>query len=71
MILKIVMTSSHKPIRIIDRRQREISVADQAIPLQKTAQQLEREMVRTVKSWIDSRRKISLEISSVGWRHNP
>ena len=52
------MPSSHKPVRIIERKQREIPLANKAVPLEKTTQQLEREMVKTVKSWIDDRRKI-------------
>lgn len=48
------MTSSHKPIKIIERKQRESSLADETV---KTARQIERELVKTVKSWIDGRRK--------------
>ena len=50
------MTSSHKSIKIIERKQRENSVADETVPFEKTAQQIERELVKTVKSWIDARR---------------
>lgn len=60
------MTSSHKPVRIIERKQREIPVANKAIPLEKTAEQIEREMVRTVKSWIDGRRKVREKFAAAG-----
>jgi hypothetical protein len=49
------MTSSHKPIKIIARKQRE-NCADETAPFEKTARQMERELVNTVKSWIDARR---------------
>jgi len=57
------MTSPHKRIRIIERKQREISVANKAGPFEKTAQQIERELVRTVKSWIDGRRKVLVNLT--------
>ena len=60
------MTSSHKPVRIIKRKQREIPVANKAVSLEKTAGQLEREMVRTVESWIDGRRKAMEEFAAAG-----
>jgi len=64
------MTSSHKPVRIIEREQREIPVANKAVPLEKTAEkttrQIEREMVRTVKSWIDARRKVMKKFAAAG-----
>ena len=52
------MTSAHKPIRIIERKQRELAVEGTGVRAEKTAQQIERERVRTVKSWIDGRRKV-------------
>jgi len=52
------MTSSHKPVKIIERKQRDIRLAGNLVPSGKTAQQIEREVVRTVKSWIDGRRKV-------------
>jgi len=58
------MTLSHKPVRIIERKQREIPVANKVVPLEKTAEQIEREMVRTVKSWIDGRRKVMEEFAA-------
>jgi len=60
------MTSSHKPVRIIERKQREAPVANKAVPLEKTAEQIEREIVRTVKSWIDGRRKVTENVRC-GW----
>ncbi len=60
------MTSSHKPVRIIERKQREIPVANKAVPLEKTAKQIEREIVRTVKSWIDGRRKVGENFAAAG-----
>jgi len=56
-LVRVLMTSSHKPIKIIERKQRESSVADETVPFEKTARQIERELVKTVKSWIDGRRK--------------
>ncbi|HEY8187568.1 MAG TPA: hypothetical protein VIF64_15960 [Pyrinomonadaceae bacterium] len=60
------MTSSHKSVRIIERKQREIPVANKTVPLEKTAEQIEREMVRTVKSWIDGRRKVREKFAAAG-----
>jgi hypothetical protein len=61
------MTSSHKPVRIIGRKPAgEIPVANNAVPLEKTAEQLEREMVRSVKSWIDGRRKVMEKFAAAG-----
>ena len=55
--VRVPMTLSPKPIKIIERKQRENLVADETVPFEKTAQQLERELVKTVKSWIKVRRK--------------
>ena len=60
------MTSSHKPVRIIQRKQRDIPLAGNLVPSEKTAQQIEREMVRTVKSWIDDRRKVMEKFAAAG-----
>jgi hypothetical protein len=51
------MPSAYKSIRIIERKQREfLPVECKVVPLAKTEQQIEREMVQTVESWIDERR---------------
>jgi hypothetical protein len=60
--LRVLMTSARKPVRIIEKKHREIARADEAFPFEKTTQQKEREMVRTVKSWIDGRRKVVDEL---------
>ena len=58
--------TSHKPIKIIERKQREIPLPSNAVPLEKTAQQVEREIVKTVKSWIDGRRKVMENFAAAG-----
>jgi hypothetical protein len=51
------MPSSNKSVRIIERKQREASVAGEVVPLAKTERQIEREMALTVASWIKERRE--------------
>jgi hypothetical protein len=58
------MISTDKPVRIIESKQRELlSVKGKVVPLAKTERQIEREMVQTVASWIDERRKVVKEFA--------
>lgn len=57
-LLSVLMALTQRSVRIISRRQREsCSVRGEVVTLVKTKRQLEREMVQTVASWIDERRK--------------
>ena len=58
------MISTHKPVRIIERKQRVLlSVEGKVVPLAKTERQIEREMAQRVASWIDERREVVKEFT--------
>jgi len=58
------MISTDKPIRIIERKQRELhSVEVRLVPLAKSARQIEREMAQKVASWIEERREVVKEFA--------
>jgi hypothetical protein len=59
-----LMISTNKPVRIIERKQRELlSVEDKVAPLAKTERQIEREMAQRVAAWIDERREVVKEFA--------
>jgi hypothetical protein len=56
------MPSAYKSVRVVSRKRRElIQVDDPVAPPEKTEHQIEREMARTVASWIDERREAAEE----------
>jgi len=58
------MLSGDKSVRIIRRKQRErLSVEVKVVPAARTERQIEREMLQTVGSWIDERRKVVKEFA--------
>ncbi len=63
-LLSGLMISTDKPIRIIERKQRELhSVEVRLVPLAKSARQIEREMAQKVASWIEERREVVKEFA--------
>jgi hypothetical protein len=58
------MISADKPVRIIERKQRELlSVEVMEVPLATTERQIERELAQKVASWIDERRRVVKEFA--------
>ena len=68
------MSSVNKSVRVVARKQREpLHLESPVVPLAKTEHQIEREIARTVASWIDERREGAKEFlrsnSAMGLRH--
>jgi hypothetical protein len=52
-----------KPVRIIERKERQITIELAVIPPAKTERQLQRDMERTVTAWIFDRREVVREFT--------
>ena len=57
------MISSHKPVRIIERKRRVLPVEGKVLTIAKTQRETEREMAQIVSSWIDERREVVKEFA--------
>jgi len=51
------MASSERGIRVVKRENREVLQPDEPVLLLKTVNQVRREMVQTVASWIEEKRQ--------------
>jgi hypothetical protein len=52
-----MMSSGKRTIRVVKREQREVADVAESILSLKTVRQVRREMVQTVASWIEEKRK--------------